>query len=521
VATPVRELRIGDHVAIPGRLPVVESDVTTIHLGKWLIEHAEAGESLWQVALVSPALRSFLAENRPAIEDILISSGRYAGSRSPRNTVGCTFRKCLQQGRLPLYVIARWQEREPFPWPEDGRLYPYRGAGNAIATTIRVTDELLWLLGFYLAEGCCYSHRGTYMISFCSNEEYLDQAQAILKRELQVHTGRAVPSETRGPTLYAHSRLLPLLFQEVFGLKGKSAQRHIPSWILQLPLSRLKYFLEGYRVGDGTHSGGLVGNELAFNTISRQLTIDLTYLLLRFGIVASVGQYETTCKARHGERRVPFYRVTVCALGSFDVLSWDQGVQQTLNATRWGDVVWAMVSEIRPVHCTEHVYDFSVPGAENFVAGMGVFAHNTYGPRMRLDDGRVVPNFIRQALLGEPLTVYDDGSRTRSFCYVSDTVDGLCRLFQSDYHGPVNLGNPWEMTILEFAKKIKEATGSPSPIEFIIPTDERTRDDPNVRQPDITLARQVLGWEPAVSLEEGLARAVPWFRQKLEREGRL
>jgi Nucleoside-diphosphate-sugar epimerases len=176
------------------------------------------------------------------------------------------------------------------------------------------------------------------------------------------------------------------------------------------------------------------------------------------------------------------------------------------------------------------VYDESKRFAESLTMAYhrahGVPTHiarvfNTYGPSMRLDDGRVVPNFIRQALLGEPLTVYDDGSRTRSFCYVSDLVDGLYRLLQSDYSGPVNLGNPREMTILEFARKIQSATGTASPIEFIVPTDERTRDDPNVRQPDITLARQVLGWEPVVPLEEGLARSIPWFHQKLEREGRL
>ncbi len=146
---------------------------------------------------------------------------------------------------------------------------------------------------------------------------------------------------------------------------------------------------------------------------------------------------------------------------------------------------------------------------------------NTYGPRMRLDDGRVVPNFIRQALLGEPLTVYDDGSRTRSFCYIDDMVEGLIRLLGSDYCDPVNLGNPQEMTILEFARKVLEATGSSSPIQFIVPKDERTRDDPNVRQPDIALARRILGWEPRIPLEEGLRRTIPWFREKLAREGRL
>jgi len=140
---------------------------------------------------------------------------------------------------------------------------------------------------------------------------------------------------------------------------------------------------------------------------------------------------------------------------------------------------------------------------------------NCYGPRMRLDDGRVVPNFIRQALLGEPLTVYDDGKRTRSFCYVSDMVDGMARLLMSDEAHPVNLGNPLEMTILEFARAVLKVTSSTSEIVFVHPKDERTKDDPMVRQPDISKARRLLGWEPAVSLEEGLAKTVDWFCNRL------
>jgi dTDP-glucose 4,6-dehydratase len=140
---------------------------------------------------------------------------------------------------------------------------------------------------------------------------------------------------------------------------------------------------------------------------------------------------------------------------------------------------------------------------------------NTYGPRMRLDDGRVVPNFLRQAILGEPLTVYDDGTRTRSFCYVSDLVEGMVGLLWSSEVYPVNLGNPREMTILGFAHKVLEVTGSKSEILFVRPRDERTQDDPMVRQPDITRARKVLGWEPKTSLEKGLGNTVEWFRVRL------
>ena len=142
---------------------------------------------------------------------------------------------------------------------------------------------------------------------------------------------------------------------------------------------------------------------------------------------------------------------------------------------------------------------------------------NTYGPRMRIDDGRVVPNFIRQALTGEPLTVYDEGTRTRSFCYVSDLVEGMVRLLMSGEAYPVNLGNPREMTILEFAHKVREVTGSKSEIVFVQPRDERTKDDPMVRQPDIGKAEKVLGWQPEVKLEEGLAKTVEWFGKRLGR----
>ena len=140
---------------------------------------------------------------------------------------------------------------------------------------------------------------------------------------------------------------------------------------------------------------------------------------------------------------------------------------------------------------------------------------NTYGPRMRSDDGRVVSNFVTQALRGEPLTVYDDGSRTRSFCYVSDLVEGLYRLLLSDEVYPVNLGNPNEMTILEFAHQVLEISGSSSEIVFIAPTDERTKDDPQVRRPDIGKAKRVLNWQPQVSLEEGLRKTLEEFKQRV------
>jgi dTDP-glucose 4,6-dehydratase len=133
---------------------------------------------------------------------------------------------------------------------------------------------------------------------------------------------------------------------------------------------------------------------------------------------------------------------------------------------------------------------------------------NTYGPRMRLTDGRAIPTFIRQALAGEPLTVYGDGSQTRSFIYVDDLVDGIWKLMRAPVNEPVNLGNPREMTLLELAKQILRLSGSRSEIVFgPLPTD-----DPKVRQPDISRARRLLGWEPKVEVEEGLRRTIERYR---------
>ena len=134
---------------------------------------------------------------------------------------------------------------------------------------------------------------------------------------------------------------------------------------------------------------------------------------------------------------------------------------------------------------------------------------NTYGPRMQINDGRVVPNFMKQALHGEDLTVYGDGNQTRSFCYVSDEIDGFLRLSKSDEHLPVNIGNPNEFTILECAQLVLKVTGSKSRIRY----EPLPQDDPKQRRPDITKARQLLGWEPKIDLEAGLRLSLEYFKK--------
>ena len=227
---------------------------------------------------------------------------------------------------------------------------------------------------------------------------------------------------------------------------------------------------------------------------------------------------------------LPIPTLKVGALGTHNTLGLakDKGAAFILASTSecYGDPLvhpqkedyWGNVNPIGP----RGVYD----EAKRFAEAMTMAYHryhkvdtrivrifNTYGPRMRLRDGRVVPAFIGQALAGKPLTVFGDGSQTRSFCYVSDLIDGIFRLAMSDFHEPVNIGNPREMTIKQFGEEIIRITGARSTIDYKpLPVD-----DPKVRQPDISRAKKVLSWEPKVQFEEGIKKTIEYFRESLKR----
>ena len=180
---------------------------------------------------------------------------------------------------------------------------------------------------------------------------------------------------------------------------------------------------------------------------------------------------------------------------------------------------WGNVNPIGPRGVYDEAKRFAEALTMAYHRSHGVEVHivrifNTYGPRMRLADGRAIPAFLCQALKGEPMTVYGDGSQTRSFCYFSDLVEGVIRLMESDVHEPVNLGNPIEMSVLELAERIREITGSTSPIEcHPLPVD-----DPKVRRPDIRRAKELLGWEPRVPFDEGIRITIEDFRRRLDSE---
>ncbi|MPY87177.1 MAG: NAD-dependent epimerase/dehydratase family protein [Luteitalea sp.] len=226
--------------------------------------------------------------------------------------------------------------------------------------------------------------------------------------------------------------------------------------------------------------------------------------------------------------QLPIQTLKVGALGTHKALGLakEKGAKFVLASTSevYGDPLehpqketyWGNVNPVGP----RGVYD----EAKRFAEAMTVAYHryhrldtkivrifNTYGPRMRVNDGRAVPAFIGQALRGEPVSVFGDGMQTRSFCYITDLVDGIVRLMESDLNDPVNIGNPHELTLEELARTIIRLAGSPSQIA----RKPLPKDDPKVRQPDISRARTLLGWEPKVSLEVGLGHTIAWFREKL------
>ncbi len=226
--------------------------------------------------------------------------------------------------------------------------------------------------------------------------------------------------------------------------------------------------------------------------------------------------------------KIPIPTLKVGSLGTHNALGLarEKGAAFILASTSecYGDPLihpqtedyWGNVNPIGP----RGVYDEAKRFAEAITMAYhrfhGMNTHivrifNTYGPRMRLNDGRVVPAFIGQALTGEPMTIFGDGTQTRSFCYVSDLIDGIFRLMMSDFHEPVNIGNPREMTISEFGEEIRKITGTKSKIEYKpLPVD-----DPKVRQPNIDRARKVLGWEPKVDFDKGIRETIEYFRPRV------
>jgi len=489
----------GDRIAIARRIEVPERDRVEINMfDVW----SWCENDPWRLGIEAAGLGERAWKQRYDVFGSLVSERRNNGPNW-RNGAWTKLIRMRRADRVPLPVLRLLGE----PLPDGARVRVlHRGRSVSLPARITITDDLLWLLGLWVAEGSWHESSGNAFLTISGDRALLDRAASVVRRDLGLHVVDGAASPSRSASIFIHSSLL-IRLMEYLGFAGN--RKRIPGWILGLPLSRLKWFLEGYREGDGVHSGAKFrdGTRHEFSTIHDELKDDLIVAFARFGLLPSVGRYTSRLRAKTGERVYPFWRLTLAHVSPWSPLEWDRGVEQRLQARCTGDLVWAAVREIRDIPSSGLVYDFAVPGLENFWAGTGVLAHNTYGPRMRPNDGRAVPTFVRQALEGKPLTVFGDGTQTRSFCYVDDLIRGLVALAESDEHLPVNLGNPREFTLNQLAETVLRVAGAKSEIVH----EALPIDDPQVRQPDITRAKQLLGWEPEIELEEGLRRMLPSF----------
>ncbi len=502
VPTFARLLRKGDYVGIPTRIRVPVRDFTKFRVAQSLPLNERQS---WKLMITSPRFRQIIQSKQKRLLSCLEAS-RHFKPAAKRQTFRSMISRYAASTSLPLPLIRRLKIKVP----DDAKVRVYWGGKQHwIPNLIQLDDDLLWLVGFFLAEGFkAYARGKCYAIGFASDEYLLVKAARILRTKFNVHITSTRAKTGRPPTIRVNSLIVFEVFEKIL----KLFEAGVPLWVLQLPLRKLERVLEGYKDGDGTHSGKSVGRLLDFNTSRRRMADDISLLLMRFGLVAMVKRYTTTFRRRYGARRFPFYRISLRGLSSYRIHNWHKGVKQNLTARRTGHIAWARAKKIRRMQYSGTVYDFSVPAAENFVAGSGVFCHNTYGPRLRADGlyARALSRFIRQALSGSDVTVYGKGDQTRSFCYVTDTVLALLLAVEKrQMRGQVaNVGNPRETTILSLAERIIKITKSKSKISF----HQRPQDDPQRRCPDIARSRALLSWSPRVSLKDGLSRTIEWFR---------
>ena len=494
-----KDLKVGDAIAVPQKIAFVDKALEPFYISDKIGDVS-------QVCVVSDRGIEYLEKYPEKIREYLSNKGV-----KPRQFYSI-IKRYETSNRIPLEL---WQYLE-LPLEKNDKI---AGANSVkvLKNWIDNIDDFLWFLGFYLAEGCLVyrEERPDYQLLFSSNVKYLEKlikiAEDLFGCEAEI---RYDPEGKRAPSVSIRSKLIVDLVVNKFDFgKNLSTEKDIPDWVVQLPKEQLVRFLNGFWEGDGNHDSKTTGSMLIFNSSSQAIVEKLVLILAKFGIVGSVSEFNTKVR-KEDEKTYKAYRITVQGLNDYSILNLSR-VEQKLQAKTTGNIAWAKVKKIEEFEIDDYVYDFSVPDYENFIGGTYcIFAHNTYGTRMLENDGRVVSNFVVQALQGIPLTVYGDGSQTRSFCYVSDLVEGLIRLMNQDFIGPVNLGNPGEYTILELAQKIQKMINPDAELSF----KELPQDDPKQRQPDITRAKKYLGWEPTIPLDEGLKLTIDDFRERLNNQ---
>lgn len=484
----VSSLSIGDEIAIPNTLPFIDTPLEKIDL-----------ISLYNKDLCIVFKNERMTNNHYKIikeyESLI-----YKQTHTP------SFIKQLEKNGVPYDLV----QLLGFDL-HDAKKVRLKGTQKYLKPYITDMESFLWVIGFFVAEGGLFVYDCDSMIQFFSDEKSLKKLIITLK-QLFFMEAEDIKIRTTSTTkeIRIHSKLLVDLFQKMGFVNTKTKEMDIPNWILQLPKHQLVYFLQGYREGDGNHTEKTMHKTLIFTSSSKKLINKLNLLISKFGIIASTITVKSPYKK--GGKIYESYRMTIQGLSSYNILKWDvNSVKQTLQTKSTKQIQWGRVKEKTEFKINDYVYDFSVPGNENFIGGDLICCHNTYGIRMSMHDGRAVPQFIYQALNNTPITIFGDGSQTRSLCYVDDLVDGIIKLLESDVRVPVNLGNPNEISIRNLAEIIKIICNSTSNYEFM----PLLEDDPKQRCPDISRAKTLLNWEPKVDLEEGLLKTIEYFKKEM------
>lgn len=371
-------------------------------------------------------------------------------------------------------------------------------------------DDWLEFLGYYLSEGCTHVRRRVRVVNGC-DYDVADYNILIAQENPEGRTKIADCLDRLGFKYFDSDhhqfRICSKQLAEILLALGKSGDKYIPREYLQLSPRQSRILFDALIMGDGSQRG----NCFTYYSKSKQLADDVQELALRCGFAASV--------VSHAVGR-DLYRVNIRKAKDAALVEPEKvfykGKVYCVNVKNHVILVRRNGRAAFCGNCYDEGKRMAETLAFDYHRSNGVDIRvarifNTYGPNMLPNDGRVVSNFIVQALQGKPLTVYGDGSQTRSFCYVSDLVEGLIRLMNQDFIGPVNLGNPDEYTILELAQTIQNMVNPDVPVAF----EALPQDDPRQRQPDITRAKTYLNWQPTVPLQDGLEKTIAYFRDRL------
>ncbi|MFH1590471.1 MAG: GDP-mannose 4,6-dehydratase [archaeon] len=419
----------------------------------------------------------------------------------------------IRWDRAQMKKTAQWsgKEKKTFSFPK----VRYQKVPEIKSVKM---DDWLEFFGYYITEGCVHKRRRTQVIN---GKSYKSIHHNILIAQDRKHKSQRMKIANCIKRLefkfYDSDDHQFRICNKQIGMHleqfGKSYKKYIPVEYLQLSKRQLRILFDAMMLGDGSRDGK------KYYSSSKRLIDNMQEIITKLGM---------SCTIRLSDRRKKHHVYSLHILNNTgknfltpqypkrEIMQYD-GYVYCVDVKNHIILVRRNGKTAFCGNCYDEAKRFSeaITMAYHRVHKIDtkiVRIFNTYGPRMRISDGRVVPAFISQALRGEPLTVFGDGTQTRSFCYVADLVEGIYRLLMSEENDPVNIGNPDEYTVLQFAEKVLEITGSKS--EIIHKT--LPLDDPKVRQPDITKAKKLLGWEPKVSVDEGLKDTIAWFKTQIE-----